>query len=161
MMGSGKSYWSKKLSKKTKVVAYDLDELIEAAEERTITAIFREEGEDYFRKRESQLLKEFFEKKNFVLATGGGTPCYYNNMEWMNKNGLTIWVDEPVEVLVERLQHGKDTRPLIKQLSKEELHTYLTAKLTERQTFYSLASYHLKGKEIEESRFIEIMDKHA
>ena len=141
MMGSGKSFCSKKLSKKLKVPAYDLDNLVEITEDMTIAEIFEEEGEEYFRKMEAQILRWFGEKKTFVLATGGGTPCFNKNMEWMNNNGITIWINEPISVLVERLKPEKEHRPLIKDLSDEELGTFLTNKLAERTPFYSQAKH--------------------
>src|SRR5471030_3001424 len=115
MMGTGKSYSSKKLSKKLKTGGYDLDLLIESHEEKTIAEIFAEDGEAYFRRSEAKILRWFGEKKTFVLASGGGTPCENNNMEWMNDHGITIWIDEPITVLAERLQSEKDHRPLIQK----------------------------------------------
>ena len=103
MMGSGKSYWTKYLSKKIKTGGYDLDFIIESNEEKTIAEIFAEDGEDYFRQQEAKILRWFKEKKTFVLATGGGTPCFSENIKWMNQQGLTIWIDEPIEELVKRL----------------------------------------------------------
>src|ERR1700694_3998885 len=103
MMGTGKSHWTKKLSKKLKSGGYDLDYLIESHEEKTIAEIFSEDGESYFRRSEAKILRWFAEKKTFVLATGGGTPCFHENMDWMNEHGVTVWIDEPIDVLVERL----------------------------------------------------------
>ena len=94
LMGSGKSYWSKKMSKWIKSAGYDLDALIEMNEEKTIAELFAEDGEEYFRKTETKLLKWFKEKKKYVLATGGGTPCFNENMQWMKKEGIVIWLDE-------------------------------------------------------------------
>src|SRR3954466_2665456 len=116
MMGSGKSYWAEKLKKKLKVPAYDLDALIEMMEEKSVQEIFAEDGEEYFRKAEAKMLRLFAEKKQFILSCGGGTACYNDNMKWMNKQGITIWIDEPVEVLSERLSKEKSHRPLIKDL---------------------------------------------
>jgi shikimate kinase len=148
MMGSGKSYWASILAKKFKTTAYDLDHLIEILEEKTVAEIFAEEGEEYFRKMEAKVLRWFGEKKSFVLATGGGAPCFHNNIEWMNKNGTTLWLNEPVETLVKKLQPEKAHRPLIKDLSNDELATFLQKKLEERTPFYSQAKYHLQEKEI-------------
>jgi len=161
MMGSGKSFWTKKLSKKLKVGGYDLDFLIESHEEKTIPEIFAEDGEEYFRKAESKILKWFGEKKAFVLATGGGTPCFHDNMNWMNKNGITIWIDEPIEVLAKRLEPEKAHRPLIRELSDAELKTFLANKLAERTPFYQQATYHLQGNAISDAGFAEIIKKHG
>lgn len=161
MMGTGKSYWSKKLSKKLKTGGYDLDFLIESHEEKTIAEIFAEDGEDYFRKAEAKLLRWFKDKKTFVLATGGGTPCYQENMQWMNSQGITIWIDEPVMELVERLKPEKSHRPLIQNLSDEELQQFLTNKLAERKSFYQQATYHLEGSSISDAGFAKIIKQHA
>jgi shikimate kinase len=148
MMGSGKSYWAYLLAKQYKITAYDLDHLIEIFEEKTVAEIFAEDGEEYFRKTEAKILRWFGEKKNFVLATGGGAPCFHNNMEWMNKHGATIWLNEPVETLVKKLEPEKAHRPLIKDLSNENLAAFLQKKLEERSPIYNLAHYHLQEKEI-------------
>jgi shikimate kinase len=161
MMGSGKSYWKQLLAKQLKTGAYDLDFLIEAEEERTISEIFEEEGEPYFRKKEAKLLRWFAEKKAFVLATGGGTPCFHDNMDWMNKQGVTIWIDEPVEVLVERLVKEKDHRPLLSNLDDTQIRSYLLTKLNERRPFYSLASHHLQGDAIDMKNFKKLIKSYA
>ncbi|MES2005711.1 MAG: shikimate kinase [Bacteroidota bacterium] len=161
MMGTGKSHWTKKLSQKLKTGGYDLDFLIESHEEKTIAEIFAEEGEAYFRKSESKILRWFGEKKTFVLATGGGTPCHEKNMEWMNEQGITIWIDEPIDVLVERLKPGKMHRPLIKDLSDEALKEFLTGKLVERYPFYCRAKHHLQGDAISDAGFAQIIKQYA
>ncbi|MEN9685487.1 MAG: hypothetical protein RLZZ28_1273 [Bacteroidota bacterium] len=160
-MGSGKTYWTKKLSKKIKAGGYDLDFLIESHEEKTIAEIFTEQGEEYFRKWEAKILRWFKEKKSFVLATGGGTPCFFDNMAWMNEQGITIWLDEPVDTLMERLLPEKDHRPLIKNLSHNELERFLTDKLVERYPFYHQAAHHLKAGEINDSNLAKIILQYA
>lgn len=161
MMGSGKSYWSRALAKKLKTGGYDLDFLIESHEEKTISEIFEEEGEDYFRKSEAKILRWFGEKKAFVLATGGGTPCFAENMDWMNKQGITIWIDEPIETLIQRLLPEKEHRPLIRDLSEPALAVFLSDKLKERETFYSQAQHRLTGKEINDASFKKIIQQYA
>lgn len=161
MMGTGKTYWCKKLAKKLKVGGYDLDFLIESHEEKTIAEIFADEGEAYFRRAETKILHWFKEKKSFVLATGGGTPCFHENMQWMNEAGITVWIDEPVEVLVARLQPEKEHRPLIKNLSDAELKQFLTDKLVQRFPFYHQATYHLQGNAISDAGFAKILKQHA
>lgn len=161
MMGSGKSFWSKKLSKKLKVGNYDLDFLIESHEEKTISEIFTEEGEPYFRKSESKILRWFGEKKAFVLATGGGTPCFHNNMKWMNEQGISIWIDEPISTLMERLLPEKAHRPLIQKLADQELQVFLTNKLAERTLFYQQATHHLQADAISDIAFAKIIKQYA
>lgn len=161
MMGSGKSYWTTKMAKWIKAGGYDLDDLIEMMEERTITEIFAEDGEAHFRKLETKMLKWFSEKKKFVLATGGGTPCIQANMDWMKKEGLVIWLDESIEVLVERLSNQKDHRPLIASLNELELADYLSNKLLERTPFYQQAHFRLSGEQITEAALKKIIQNHA
>ena len=161
MMGSGKSYWADRLKKQLKVPSYDLDALIEMMEERTIAEIFADDGEEAFRKLETKMLKLFSEKKQFVLSVGGGTPCFNENMKWMNKNGLTIWLDEPVPTLVERLTKEKDHRPLIKNIPDGELEQFLTSKRSERFEHYSQAAYTLTADEITDATFKKIIKQHV
>lgn len=161
MMGTGKSFWAKKMAKKNKSGAYDLDHLIESLEDRTISELFAEEGEAYFRQAEAKLLRWFGEKKSFVLATGGGTPCFNENMQWMNKHGITIWIDSPIEIMVERLIPEKDHRPLIKDLDDAQLASFLAGKLAERTPFYQQAAYHLQGEDVNEKNLMNIIRKHA
>jgi len=155
MMGSGKSYWCSQLAKKLKCGGYDLDYLIEMNEEKTISELFAEDGEDYFRKTEAKILRWFGEKKSFILATGGGTPCFFENIKWMNEHGITIFIDEPVDILVARLEKEKSHRPLISQLSEQELKGFLLNKIEERKVFYSQAKVHLTSKEISLKNILE------
>lgn len=161
MMGSGKTYWAEKLKKKLKIPAYDLDALIEMMEEKTIAELFEEDGEEYFRKAEAKMLRLFAEKKQFILSCGGGTACYNDNMKWMNKNGITVWLDEPAEVLTERLLKEKSHRPLIKNLGDSALKAFLTTKLQERKPFYNQAIYRLNEKNLTESAFDKILKEYA
>ncbi|NCW12249.1 MAG: shikimate kinase [Chitinophagia bacterium] len=161
MMGAGKSYWSQKMAKWIKSGGYDLDYLIEMNEEKTITELFQEDGEEYFRKVETKLLKWFKEKKKYVLATGGGTPCFNDNMEWMKKEGVVIWLDESMEVLVERLSAEKAHRPLIASYDNEKLAAFLQNKLVERFAFYQQAHYRVTSDQINETYLKKIIQKHG
>ena len=159
LMGSGKSYWTKQLAKKYKTGGYDLDYLIEVKEEKTIAEIFTEDGEEYFRKVESTVLKWFAEKKTYVLATGGGAPCFFDNMAWMNKQGVTIWLDEPLPVIAARLAPEKAHRPLIAKLSDSELLAFLEKQRAERFPFYSAAQIHLQDETITSDSFKKALAK--
>ena len=161
MMGSGKSHWLKQMAKWNKSVGYDLDALIEMNEEKTITEIFNEDGEAYFRKVESKILKWFKEKKKYIVATGGGTACSQENMDFMKKEGIVIWLDESVDVLVKRLSTEKANRPLISHLSENELAAFLEQKLVERHPFYKQADYRLTSDQINESGLKKLIQKHA
>ena len=159
LMGSGKSYWTKQLAKKYKTGGYDLDYLIEVKEEKTIAEIFTEDGEEYFRKVESTVLKWFDQKKTYVLATGGGAPCFFDNMAWMNKQGVTIWLDEPLPVIASRLAPEKEHRPLIAKLSDSELLAFLEKQRAERLSFYSSAQIHLQDETITSDSFKKALAK--
>ena len=159
LMGSGKSYWTKQLAKKYKTGGYDLDYLIEVKEEKAIAELFTEDGEAYFRKVESTVLKWFEEKKTYVLATGGGAPCFFDNMAWMNKQGITIWLDEPLPVIAERLAPEKAHRPLIAKLSDTELFSFLEKQRVERLPFYSAAHIHLQDETITSDSFKKALAK--
>jgi shikimate kinase len=161
MMGSGKSHWLKQLAKWNKSVGYDLDALIEMNEEKTISEIFNEDGEAYFRKAEAKILKWFKEKKKYVVATGGGTACFQENMDFMKKEGVVIWLDESVEVLVKRLASSKSTRPLIADLTDQELANFLEQKLVERHPYYKQAHYRLSSDQISESSLKKLIQKHV
>ena len=151
LMGSGKSYWAKKMSKWIKSAGYDLDALIEMNEEKTIAELFAEDGEEYFRKTETKLLKWFKEKKKYVLATGGGTPCFNENMQWMKKEGMVIWLDESVEVLSQRLI----------KLNEQQIISFLQEQLVNRFSFYQQANYRLTSNQITEAELKKIITKHA
>lgn len=157
MMGSGKSYWMDRLAKKIKLPRYDLDTLIENVEDRNIQQIFNESGEEHFRKMESIVLKWFGDKDEFILATGGGTPCFFNNIDWMNEQGITIWLDESIDVLTERLIPEKIYRPLIAHLSNDELKKYLEGKREERKKFYSKAKFTLAENNITEKNLLSLI----
>lgn len=140
-MGAGKSYWGKQLSEHWQLPYYDLDEVIMSEEEMPVSDIFATKGEDYFRERESMLLKQLSKQDNFLIACGGGTPCFQDNMDFMNENGTTIWLNPSIPVMVERLQRKKLKRPLIQDLPDEDLVAFVEKKLAERQPFYQQSKH--------------------
>ena len=156
LMGSGKTFWSEQLHKQMTIPAYDLDKEIERIEGKTIAAIFKEKGEEYFRQKESEALKSFAGKNNFILSTGGGAPCYFDNMDWMNRIGVTIWIDEPVNIIAERLKQEKSHRPLIAEIKDEDLPSSFSEMRDKRKQFYSKAKHHLTGN-ISIKNFLEII----
>lgn len=138
-MGSGKSYWGKKLSTSLDLPCFDLDKEIEKNEGLSIAAIFEAYGEAKFRQLEAQYLRLLAEKEALLLSCGGGTPCFSENMQFMNNNGTTLWLDVPVAVMVNRLKRNKNKRPLIKNLSDSELRLFVEEKLKERRAYYEQA----------------------
>lgn len=160
MMGTGKSYWAQRIADKINVDWIDLDAQIEKNTSMTIKEIFETNGEVFFRNKEEETLHQLASYPNIIIATGGGTPCFHNNMQWMNSHGITIWIDEPIEILAERLKKEKEVRPLIKDLSDDELLHFLAIKLTERKKFYVQAQHHLQDDKISERSFVEILSQH-
>ncbi|HYM93522.1 MAG TPA: shikimate kinase [Chitinophagaceae bacterium] len=139
-MGSGKTYWGKQLSQKLGVPFFDLDEQIVSHEGKPITEIFAEEGEEYFRLKEKDILHNIAEShENFVMACGGGTPCYFSNIEYMNQSGTSVWINTPIDVLFERLINEKKHRPLIRKLSDDQLRAYIIKKFADRKIYFEQA----------------------
>ncbi len=143
-MGSGKSYTGKQLAERLSYDFQDLDDAIEAKAGKTIREIFADEGEAHFRQLERQCLQKLGEQPQLVVATGGGAPCFFDNMELMNAAGLTIFLDTSVETLVQRLKPEIAHRPLLAGKSDAELQEFITQKLSERRPFYEQAKvlYH-------------------
>jgi len=135
-MGSGKSFSGQKLAERFSLFFVDLDDHIEAKEGRTISAIFEEEGEDYFRKIEQECLHEMENLNMVIVSTGGGTPCFFDNVKWMNEHGITIFLETPSELLAKRLAPEMEHRPLLKDFSQKELIEFIEKKLEERNPFY-------------------------
>lgn len=148
-MGSGKTHWGRLLAQKMKLPFFDLDEEVVAQEQKTINEIFSEKGEEHFRLLEKEVLHQVAESNDtFVMATGGGAPCYYNNMGFMKNRGLVLWINSPVAALYERLVKEKDKRPLIKDLDEGQLMAYLTKKIRDRKLYYEQADIQVSEKNI-------------
>jgi len=141
MPGCGKSTFGRKVARELDLEFIDLDKEIIKAEELSVAEIFELKGEDHFRNIESQLLKDIsLANDNFVLATGGGAPCFFDNMDFMNEQGSTVFIDTPIDILLERLNlSGINKRPLIKKMGEDNLLHGLTEKLNYRLPFYKKA----------------------
>ena len=153
-MGSGKTHWGKIWAAKHKIAFIDLDEAVETAERKTVAEIFESKGEPYFRDVEAQILKRFTFLGNTIIACGGGTPCFNDNMEWMNKRGTTIYITCTPEEILRRLQNTQTKkRPLLNKLNQAELLFFIEQKLKERQPFYGQAKVVLANSKITENTF--------
>lgn len=150
-MGSGKTYWGNIWAKQSGVAFYDLDEVIEKEQHKTITAIFEKDGEDHFRKIETVALKTFSEKNDCIIACGGGTACYNENMQWMNANGKTIYLSATPQYIFNRVLDDKEKRPLIKKYNEAELIFFIEQKLKEREPFYNQAQIILPVDQLKEN----------
>jgi shikimate kinase len=144
-MGSGKSTTGKKLASHLNWSFIDLDEKIEIMTGMKIKNIFSEKGETFFRKVESETLHGIVSETNTVISTGGGTPCFGDNMDFMISNGLTIYLTMTPARLKSRLADSSDHRPLLKDIGKEELKEYIARKLSEREKWYSRAEIIVDG----------------
>jgi len=140
-MGSGKSLIGKQLAEKLHLKYIDLDNFIKKSENRTISDIFNNPGETYFRELEEKYLKKMIKEDNLLVSTGGGTPTIHGLMDIMNNIGETIYLECCTETLFERLNKDKEKRPMISTLSDESLRRYIENKLEERNFFYKKATY--------------------
>jgi shikimate kinase len=139
-MGSGKTHWGRLLSAKLQLPFLDLDSVIVHREGKSVSDIFSEQGEEYFRYLEKEVLEEMVDgQDNFILSCGGGTPCFFNNIDFMKRNGKVIWLNTSVEALKERLLRERRSRPLIREITDEELQRYIIRKLSERRMYYERA----------------------
>ena len=155
-MGCGKSTWGKKLAEKLDCAFIDIDKRIEAIEGGIVAEVFKIKGEEYFRKLEADVLRSTVLEKNAVISCGGGTPCYFDNMEWMKQRGKTVYLNLSPENLFGRLRTRKEKRPLIANLDDDQLRDFIFQKLSEREAFYLQADIKIdpavsKPKDIIES----------
>ncbi|MDR1455460.1 MAG: shikimate kinase [Tannerella sp.] len=138
-MGAGKTTLGKALSGQMNLSFTDLDHFIERRYCRTIRRIFEEEGEDGFREMEREALREVGGYEDAVISTGGGTPCFHGNMAFMNAAGTTVYLELSVEELARRTEVCRNTRPVLKNRSGEELRQFIAASLSERSRYYEQA----------------------
>ena len=142
-MGSGKTTVGKALSKETGMMFYDMDWYIESRMRKTVAQIFAEKGEDGFRKIEYNMLHEVAEFENVIISCGGGTPCFFDNMDYLNRQGDVCYLKAEPEVLYRHLLMGKVERPLIKGKTPDELIRYIREQVGKREEFYTKARYTL------------------
>ena len=142
-MGAGKTTIGKALSKELGVIFYDLDWYIESRMRKTVSQIFAERGEEGFRKIEHNMLHEVAEFEDVIISCGGGTPCFFDNMDYLNQQGQVVYLKANPEVLYKHLMMAKTERPLIKGKSHDELLTFIREQLEKREPFYSKARYTL------------------
>lgn len=151
-MGSGKTTIGKKLANYLKYNFIDLDKLIELQAGMSIVEYFELHGEDAFRQMESNVLQKTDFPENAIVATGGGTPCFNNNIDWMNENGSVAYLSLPAKVLANRLEHSKTDRPLIRHLKGDELIDFISSNLKEREKFYNQAKFVVSASDLTADR---------
>ncbi len=149
-MGCGKSYVGRNLAPLLGFDYIDVDKYIEEKEGLTIKEIFEQKGEDYFRQAEKDFIHQLDTGQNLVISTGGGAPCFFDNMDVMNEKGLTIYLNRNKEKVIWRLLKGQYKRPLIAHLNPEELEKFYDERLESRKPFYEKAKLHVGDADVEE-----------
>lgn len=140
-MGCGKTTIGKRLAKSLGWDVIDMDSRIESRYRKTIPDIFASEGEDSFRKKERFILEELSSLENVVVSTGGGAPCFFDNIDVMNSSGLCVYIRMTPEALAARLRNAKSNRPLLKDKTEAELTNFIKEQLEKRRAFYEQARY--------------------
>jgi len=144
-MGSGKTTHGNQLAKKLGWTFTDMDAEITAQSGLSIPEIFDQHGEACFRLREAELIRSLADQHHCVISTGGGVPCFHDNMLLMNRTGLTVYLKLPPAALLNRLEHSKTERPLLKGKSTDELLEFITSRLADREPYYNQAALIIDG----------------
>ena len=148
-MGCGKSTMGRAVSALTGVPFIDLDNYIEQRFHITVKEIFAQRGEGGFRDVERRMLQEVADFEDVIVACGGGTPCFFDNMEYMNSHGTTVFLNTPIDRLHSRLMRGRHKRPLIADKDDEELMTFIKEALAKRMDHYSKAQISFSSERLE------------
>lgn len=160
-MASGKSTLGKLLSQSVNLPFIDLDEYIEKKEEKTIADIFSGEGEIYFRLKEHEYLKELLKlEDDFIIALGGGTPCYSGNMDIINDsiNTQSVYLKASIHEIANRLENELEKRPIVANIQKEDLHEFIAKHLFERSFYYEKAKHTISISGKSKENIIEEME---
>jgi shikimate kinase len=156
-MGSGKTTLGRKLAARMGYEFIDLDHKLEQQVELSIAEYFSFFGEDAFRKKESEVLKTTLYAENAIVSTGGGLPCYFDNMDWMNAHGKTVYIKLSPKTLADRLESGKEERPLLQDKHGDDLVAFIELKLAEREGFYSQATIVTDGLSLSAEKMEQII----
>lgn len=159
--GCGKSYLGRQLADTLNLPFIDLDDVIVAKENRNIPEIFAGHGEDYFRLRERKALHGINDVyREFVMATGGGAPCFFDNMAYINNSGVSIFIDVDPHIIANRLtEHDLEERPLFSNIEQNDLAKELKKKLETRKPYYQQAQYTLQGNNIKVENILKLLNK--
>ena len=142
-MGVGKTYFGKKWASELGMQFIDLDDLVISHENKSVKEIFAAYGEERFREIESEVLRATNSLQNSIIACGGGTPCFADNISWMNEHGVTIWLKQTPENIAQNLQGEEKARPLLAGINENKMVNFITNLLQKREAFYRQATYHI------------------
>jgi shikimate kinase len=157
-MGSGKTTLGRRLARLMGLNFIDLDKYIEERHCRTVQQLFAGEGEEIFRRYERKALEEVAEYDDVVVSTGGGAPCFFDNMALMNRTGTTVFLDLPPAILAGRLLRSKTERPLIKGKTPEELRLFIVKTLAERRPYYEKARFTITRSETPAEEIVKLIN---
>ena len=155
-MGAGKTTIGRALAKELEVPFYDLDWYIESRRHKTVAQLFAEQGEEAFRRIEHNMLHEVAEFEDVIISCGGGTPCFFDNIDYMNRQGQVVYLKVEPETLYKHLKMSKNDRPLLRGKSEEELIAFIREQLEKREPFYTKARYTLDVTLMDDSKKINI-----
>lgn len=155
-MGAGKSYLGEMWGGDHAIPFFDLDKLIEEEERTTLENIFATNGEGYFREKEAAILRNTDRFENCIISCGGGTPCYFDNMQWMNKNGVTVFLNQTENNIYAHLQNDKKVRPLIINQDEDKIKIFIKNKLAGRMSFYNESQIILPSHQLNKDGFAVI-----
>lgn len=154
-MASGKTTLGKALASDLGLQFVDLDHYIENRYHCTIAQLFAERGEEAFRQIERNILHEVAEFEDVVISTGGGTPCFFDNMDYMNAQGTTVFLEASPEVIYTRLTIARVQRPLVKGKTANELRQYITEMLEHRASYYTRATHTFNANHLEDPQQVK------
>jgi shikimate kinase len=158
-MGCGKTTLGRRLASHAGMQFIDMDHYIEKRNFKTVPQIFAGEGESEFRQKERKALQELSQMTDVVIATGGGAPCFFDNMDVMNQTGKTIYLNIDHGILADRLLNSKTDRPLIRGKSKDELIAFIDKTMKERDKYYSRARYQITRSDVEMDEVLAMITK--
>lgn len=158
-MGAGKSYWGSRLAQEAGLRFYDLDREIEQSQQLTIGQLFDQKGEESFRAVEKELLHLLTERHSqFVMACGGGTPCFLNNIDYMKRSGKVVWINPATEIVARRLWSEREQRPLLRADSAEELVGVIQKKMADRRLYYEQADIRVDEETIDVAALLKSIE---
>ena len=149
-MGSGKSYIGRHLAPLLGLEHLDIDRTIEENEGMSLKELFEKKGESYFRELEKKQLIDLHPEQNLLISTGGGAPCFFDNMDVMNAKGLTIYLNRSKDSIIQRLIKGKHRRPLLAGMNKEQMENFYDERIKSRNLFYEKSKLHVGDADVDE-----------